>query len=127
MSIYSLEFKKKYPEINLSEYFQFIEEHRLPNKVKFETSTHHILPRWAFPEFKNLTHFNWNVVILSHKNHLLAHMLLAKCWNVHENTSCVLRLTDGRTDISALDSHWFSLYESTIKQNNINISIRNKG
>lgn len=82
---YSIEFSKKYPTIDLSEYFNFIESVRLPVKIKFRTANHHVLPKWAFPEFGKFNNFNWNSAILFHSDHLAAHVLLAKLWPKHEN------------------------------------------
>jgi hypothetical protein len=52
MTTYSTQeiFNSKYPDLDLREYFEFIQERSLPAKIKFETANHHILPRWAFPE-----------------------------------------------------------------------------
>lgn len=129
MTTYSTQeiFNSKYPDLDLREYFEFIQERSLPAKIKFETANHHILPRWAFPEFSSLKKNAWNCAILSHIDHLKAHILLAKLWGVLENTSCVLRLTDGRVDITQLDERWFQSYGETMKQNNINISVLNRG
>lgn len=43
-------------------------------KLKYEFSRHHALPRSIYPEFKNES--DWNVVLMTHKEHFVAHHLL---------------------------------------------------
>jgi hypothetical protein len=63
-TIYNSKFRDAYPDIDLSEYFEFIEKHRLQKSVKFQTANHHILPKWAFSEYRNFGTNPWNKVIL---------------------------------------------------------------
>jgi len=51
-TIYIEKFKEKYSLIDLSEYFDFIKQNSKQSSVEFHTADHHILPQWAFPEFK---------------------------------------------------------------------------
>lgn len=59
------------------EYIDFIEENRT-GRLKYKTETHHILPKCLFPEYKDLKIHPWNSVELSHRNHFIAHYILAK-------------------------------------------------
>jgi hypothetical protein len=39
---------------------------------------HHICPKSLFPEYKNLKIYKWNEIILSPKQHFIAHLILTK-------------------------------------------------
>jgi hypothetical protein len=84
MSIYISKYQEKY-SVDLKEYFEFIEQHRLPNKISRKTSYHHILPKSLFPEYKDLKIHGWNGVHLMHEDHRKAHIILALCHPIHEN------------------------------------------
>jgi len=120
-NIYIGVFNETHPTINLFEYFSFIESHRT-HKQKFKTSNHHILPRWAFPQFSNLREHEWNSVHLTHIDHLNAHVLLARLWPVFQNTNSVVRM------LSKI--HNINEYQDIIESNNNfianNNSIKNK-
>lgn len=59
------------------EYIDFIEENRI-EPIKYESETHHILPKCAFPQYFNLKEHAWNAVELTHRSHFIAHYILAK-------------------------------------------------
>lgn len=125
MNIYVQKFSEKYPDIDLTDYFRFVSENKLPNKTKFKTSHHHILPRWAFPEYSDLKIFGWNGAHLTHDNHLKAHIILAKLWVRFENTNAIVRIGDNTlTDELLLD------FQKQCEINNLyvanNNSIKNK-
>jgi hypothetical protein len=90
MDIYTQEFLTKFPSIDLSEYFEFIESHKIQRKEKFVSENHHILPQWAFPEFKSFTKAPWNKAILKTIDHLKAHLILFRNWK-HVNNMHPLR------------------------------------
>lgn len=83
-------FLQIYPELDLRKYFDFIQENSLDKSIKFETANHHILPKWAFPEYQKFSEFTWNKAILTHKNHLIAHFILWDMWKVSSNASPLL-------------------------------------
>lgn len=89
-------------DCDLESYFVFIAENSEPRKIKFVTQTHHILPKWAFPEYSNLKNNPWNCAILTHKNHLIAHFLLAKYWTHHNNSSAILKMCKKDLDFKDL-------------------------
>lgn len=75
-------FNNKFPNIKLeiiSEYINFCFKNSEKEYIKGSTARHHILPMASdcFPEFKSLKQNLWNQVILSHKNHYIAHSKLA--------------------------------------------------
>ena len=132
MTIYTCEeeFNKKYPGINLTEYFKFISDNSLPKRIKFETANHHILPNWAFPEFSKFKEFNWNCAILTHKNHLIAHFMLWDKWKVSNNASPVLLMCKDkeRKSWSLEDINLYSnLYDSACKRHAESVSKRHTG
>lgn len=77
----------KYSNINLEEYIKFCIDNSLNSKEPFETANHHILPKWAFPEFASFYLHPWNKSILSHRNHLKAHLLLWESWKAANNAT----------------------------------------
>ena len=75
---------KKHNQHYLNRYYKFI-IHVMstdPQREKYTTSNHHILPKAPdlFPEFKNLTLNKWNSVHLTHRQHFIAHHLLWKAY-----------------------------------------------
>lgn len=42
------------------------------------TETHHILPKSTYPNYSNLKKYDWNAVILTAREHYIAHLLLVK-------------------------------------------------
>lgn len=84
------EVSKNCPYIDLTEYIEFCIHNSIPSKIKFESANHHILPKWAFPEFSSFTKNPWNKATLYHKDHVMAHFLLWKAWRVAENASPLL-------------------------------------
>lgn len=127
MNIFKEKLVDRKIDVDLDEYFDFINQNKLPEKTKFKTSFHHILPRWAFPEFANLKTHSWNGAHLTYENHLKAHILLAKCWPVFQNTITVLRMTDNRINIKNLNDQYFLEYSKILEKNSQLISENNKG
>jgi hypothetical protein len=65
----------------LIEYINFCKSQDLGKHIKFKTSHHHILPKaknLPFIKYKNLIENPWNGVYLLHKDHYVAHHLLAQ-------------------------------------------------
>ena len=63
----------------LSRYIKLIQIYQ--NKKVLEGEKHHILPASMFPEYKNLTKFPENKVVLPYRVHFIAHYILAKMYN----------------------------------------------
>lgn len=61
-------------EHHLNRYIKFI-SHRLEREQNFKGHRHHILPRSLFPEFIKE---DWNLVLLTEREHYIAHLLLHK-------------------------------------------------
>lgn len=62
----------------LKEYIKFCEEHSLERSIKYKTANHHIVPKTDYPEYSDFNTNKWNKVILTHKDHYIAHSLLAE-------------------------------------------------
>lgn len=124
MSIYIAQefFYSKFPDIDLSEYFHFIQNKSLKKKKKYETSNHHILPKWAFPEYSNFKHHGWNCAILSHADHLIAHAILATNWAVFGNLNAIRIMTNDNTHYTEED---VKDYQHLLELNNKEIGKHN--
>lgn len=94
-------FNQRHPAVDLSDYFDFIEQSKLQKSVKFKTANHHILPKWAFPEYKSFAQNPWNKAILTHNDHLIAHFILWKSWREAKNASPLL-LMCAKYDVDAI-------------------------
>ena len=62
-------------EPHLSRYINFIESRPIRCSQKFKTNIHHILPKSMGGE-GNIE----NVIILTHREHFIAHLILWKCY-----------------------------------------------
>lgn len=104
IKIASEKFNSRY-DSDISSYLEFCANNALSSKIKSLTQTHHILPRWAFEEYSNLNVNKWNSVILTNENHLIAHFILAKCWNHYNNYHSILRTFTSMTleDLKSLN------------------------
>ena len=100
MDIYKI-FNSKYKSIDLTEYFKFIENNSLSTKIKFKTENHHILPVWAFPEYKSFKKYEWNKAILLQKDHFRAHLILCKLWATNQNLKTLLLFNDTKNEENA--------------------------
>lgn len=65
----------------LEEYIEFCISHSQSRERKGRTSNHHILPKTDYPQFKDFKTNEWNKCILTHKDHYIAHSLLAEALN----------------------------------------------
>jgi hypothetical protein len=78
MSIYDILVKKPHNKHYLNRYIKFIES----RKQAFIGEKHHICPKASdlFPEYKSFKKNPWNKIILSPREHYIAHMLLHKAY-----------------------------------------------
>lgn len=65
----------------------------LANDIK--THKHHILPKAKdmFPEYANLTENKWNSIMLTHREHFIAHMILNKAFSGSSQTLAFYNMT----------------------------------
>lgn len=132
MSIYIPQdsFNLKFSNIDLEKYFSFIKDNSLEKQIKFNTANHHILPRWAFPEYGNLTTFKWNKAILTHKNHLIAHFILWDLWR-HAKNASPLMLMCSKKDRIAWDidgiTEFSELYHFASTKHGESVSLKHTG
>lgn len=95
MNIYLLLKTKPHNEHYLNRYFNFINRCIIRNSLTeiayFEK--HHILPKSKdmFPEFASLKKHPWNCAVLTFRQHLLAHYMLMKAYNVQSQTLSFIR------------------------------------
>lgn len=85
MDIYFLLSSKPHNSHYLRRYYKFILSCKENNKKLDKwvyTENHHICPKSndLFPEYKNFNKFNWNRVKLTARQHIVAHIILAKCF-----------------------------------------------
>lgn len=83
-------------EINeklFNEYMQFINKHKINNKVDFYCEKHHILPRKLYP---NLEKDKNNIVKLRARDHLKAHIMLYKVYNKRPEMAYALNMMANR-------------------------------
>jgi len=66
-------------------YNQLISKYKDHSKVKFQTNGHHIIPK-SFAKLDGIEDINgsWNIVHLPHREHFIAHLLLARIWRGHK-------------------------------------------
>ena len=87
MDLFTILSSKPHNVHYLKRYVKFINLCETKNKTLSDTYTekHHICPRSKslFPEFSNLTKNKWNKIILTAKQHFVAHHLL---WKAYPNT-----------------------------------------
>lgn len=117
-------FSSVYQTIDLSEYFNYCLDNSRQYKEKFKTSDHHILPRWAFPEYSSFRDFPWNKATLYHKDHLKAHFLLWKAWSVAENASPLLLMCNS---VETLTDEQLELYQSACEAHGKRVSETHTG
>lgn len=60
----------------LRRYLMFIEI--FTGYSMYKSHQHHILPKSLYPEYASFTEHPWNRAILGHREHLIAHYMLAK-------------------------------------------------
>ena len=81
----SLLFSKDHNPHYLNRYVNFI-ENRLNNKTGVG---HHILPKSMWKQFEDFSKFGWNKVLLSEREHFIAHLLLWKSFENNEMTTAM--------------------------------------
>lgn len=90
MDIYALLSSKPHNKHYLKKYITYIERCQQKNVgIVGYVEKHHICPKAndMFPEYKSFTENPWNCVILTARQHFIAHMML---WKVYENSSMTL-------------------------------------
>ena len=83
MDIYILLSSKTHNKHYLDRYLKFISSRNLRSiPADIYTENHHICPKAKdmFPEYKNLKEFKWNSIILTAREHFIAHWMLWKAF-----------------------------------------------
>lgn len=81
MDIYKILSSIDHDKHNLIRYITFINSCKTKNLSLNENSyleSHHICPKSLFPEYKSLKKFEWNKVLLTPRQHFIAHLILSK-------------------------------------------------
>lgn len=82
MDIYSILSSKPHNSHYLNKYIQFITRCQQKNQgYQGYTERHHICPKSMFPEYRSFIYNPWNCVILTARQHFIAHMILWKTYN----------------------------------------------
>ena len=82
MDIYSILASKPHNPHYLIKYITFIKKCQLKNNRPEFLEKHHICPKAKdmFPEYKSFTENEWNKVLLSSREHFIAHLILWKAF-----------------------------------------------
>lgn len=86
MNIYKILLSKKHNKHYLRRYYKFIVSCSIKNAENCTTLSgteiHHICPKAKdlFPEYANLKQFPWNKIVLTYRQHYLAHYMLWKAY-----------------------------------------------
>ncbi len=106
----------KSPNIHyLIRYIKFIST-RGGIKIKNKTHLHHILPKAKdmFPEYKNIRDNPWNGIHLTHREHFIAHWILAKTFPGTSQTLAFYYMTNSMNTVKSKD--YYTARELKIKQ-----------
>jgi hypothetical protein len=115
MSIYDILVTKPHNTHYLNRYIKFIQS-RCPSSIG---EKHHVCPKAAdlFPEYKSFNKFPWNKIVLSPREHYIAHLLLHKAYGKSQSRAfymmCSINGIGGRLYESAK-----SEFSKWIRQNN---------
>lgn len=85
-NLFSVPFKS---EIYLNRYVKFIEacnEKNTNPSLDVYSEKHHILPKSMFPKYSNPKRYPWNEVVLTAREHFIAHLMLWKAYRNHPMT-----------------------------------------
>lgn len=109
-------------------YYRFIlscQEYNAVNTASY-TEMHHICPKSKdmFPEYKSLKQYPWNGVRLTHRQHVIAHIMLWKAYNNISQSLSILR-TSGQKHIKDLSVA--KVNSRFIEKAKINLSNARKG
>ena len=66
---------------HLNRYIKFISSIKLNRNIDTYCEMHHICPSSLFPEYKNLVEHKWNAILLTAREHFIAHWMLACAFN----------------------------------------------
>lgn len=82
VDIYTILSSKPHNSHYLNRYWKFIQAFQYQKRLNGKTEYHHICPKSTdlFPEYKSLKMHMWNGVYLTHRQHFIAHWLLAKAY-----------------------------------------------
>lgn len=133
MNIYEILSTKPFNKHYLDRYIKFIKSCQVKNSnIVGYTEKHHICPKAKdmFPEYKNIKKHNWNYVVLTARQHFIAHILL---WKVYRNKSMTLslylmtKLNDGRINSKTYEilkkerAAYISKYFPSVNVNKVNV------
>jgi hypothetical protein len=128
MNIYEILKTKPHNEHYLKRYVSFIKSCQQQNQnienLYFEK--HHICPKSKdmFPEYKNLKKYTWNECILTYRQHIIAHLMLYKCFNAQSQLLSLL-YTFGQFHTKKLNLK--SINNKTIEKIKMQLSQKRKG
>jgi hypothetical protein len=114
-----------YDERHLSRYLKFLDFCNHYNKKRGYEDVyvaHHICPRQMFPQYASFKHFPWNKILLTERQHFLAHIML---WKAYKNKSMAFAANMLSNFMGV--RYTSRLYEECRKEFRKNISECNKG
>ena len=65
----------------LNRYIKFISSIKSNRNIDTYCEMHHICPSSLFPEYKSLVEYKWNGILLTAREHFIAHWMLARAFN----------------------------------------------
>lgn len=108
----------------LNRYFRFISNYLDQVRIPGATENHHILPKSMFPDNANLNLNKWNKVVLTTRQHFIAHWLLWKAYPQTNMRVAFYRMTHCKSYSEKITSRVFN---NLRKQANENMSEFNVG
>lgn len=90
IDIYSILSSKPHNVHYLKRYVCYLGLCKSKNKNLQDKHIHHIIPASMFPEYKNLRVNTWNSIILTPRQHYIAHAILAKTFAKEMHNAFVL-------------------------------------
>lgn len=101
-------------------------------KVKFQTNDHHIIPQ-SFAKLDGIENIDgrWNRVHLPHREHFIAHLLLARIWRDHKFKGSMMarafKMMSDCRKLSSKDYAWLKLNYSHSEETKQKISKKTSG
>jgi hypothetical protein len=109
MNIYSILASKPHNPHYLRRYIKFIEQCQLKNFCyKGYTENHHICPKakTMFPEYNDFKKHSWNKVVLTARQHFIAHIILTKVYPKSKSVNhAAWRMANNRNGIKCDGDH----------------------
>jgi len=97
MDIYTILSSKPHNPHYLNRYIKFIRYCQSKN-IGYEgyVENHHICPKSLFPKYKNFNENIWNKILLTARQHFIAHIILSEVYNTPEMKQALWFMSNGK-------------------------------